>query len=131
VVALNFEFAPTLWESNPLVEETLDQVAVKYGPLVYCVESNDLPAGVKLTDVALALGRGPKAFTAQREKIESANVLTLTLPAFARERPKWDATQLYREASQPPQRDIGLKFVPYYAWGNRGDTEMTVWLPAR
>lgn len=132
VVAIDFTFAPTLWEANPLVEETLDQVAVKYGPLVYCVESNDLPAGVKLTDVALALGKSsPAAAQSRRERIDSASVLTLTLPAVARAQPKWEAAQLYREASQPPWRDIALKFVPYYAWGNRGDTEMSVWLPAR
>jgi DUF1680 family protein len=47
------------------------------------------------------------------------------------QRPAWDGKQLYREASRTPPREFELKFVPYYAWGNRGDTEMTVWLPAR
>jgi DUF1680 family protein len=28
-------------------------------------------------------------------------------------------------------RPISIKLVPYFAWGNRGDTEMTVWLPVR
>jgi DUF1680 family protein len=131
VVAIAFDFAPTLWEANPLVEETVNQVAVKYGPLVYCVESNDLPAGVKLTDLALALGRSPTGARAQREKIDSANVLTLTLPALAEMRPDWSGGGLYREMTRSAAREIGLKFVPYYAWGNRGDTEMSVWLPAR
>ena len=54
--------------------------AVKYGPLVYCVESNDLPAGVSLKDVALALGRTPAKFAAHKEKIANAEVLTLTAP---------------------------------------------------
>ncbi len=131
IVTLAFEFAPTLWEANPLVEETLGQVAVKYGPLVYCVESNDLPPGVKLTDVAVALGRAPGHFTTARETIGGASVLTLTAPAFAWQRPAWDGRQLYREVGAPPVRDFALKLVPYYAWGNRGDTEMTTWLPAR
>ncbi len=131
VVAYTMEFTPTLWESNPLVEETLDQVAVKYGPLVYCVESNDLPAGVKLTDVALALAGTPANFTFAREKIAGADVLTLTTSAVSLARPAWTAQQLYREAARTPPRPISLKFVPYYAWGNRGDTEMSVWLPVR
>jgi DUF1680 family protein len=130
-VTVDFTFSPTLWEANPLVEETVGQVAVKYGPLVYCIESNDLPAGVKLSDVALAIGRAPSAFTARREEIDSAHVVTLTLPAMARLQPKWDGSRLYREATAAPARDIGLKFVPYFAWGNRGDTEMSVWVPAR
>jgi DUF1680 family protein len=85
---------------------------------------------VKLTDVVMAIDRaGP--FTSRREKIESASVVTLTGPAQALQRPAWSSAQLYREAGRTPPRDIALKFVPYYAWGNRGDTDMSVWLPAR
>jgi DUF1680 family protein len=131
VVELALDFSPVLLEANPLVEETLNQVAVKHGPLVYCVESNDLPAGVKLTDVALALRARPAAFTTAREKIAGASVLTLSTSALALDRPAWDPTQLYREAVRTAPREIGLKLVPYYAWGNRGDTEMSVWLPVR
>jgi DUF1680 family protein len=128
-VALDLAFQPVLVEANPLVEETLNQVAVKYGPLVYCLESNDLPAGVRLQDVAL--GRTPGAFTPQREMIDRTQILTLTVPAFALSRPAWQPNQLYRETTATAPLVITVKFVPYYAWGNRGDTEMSVWLPAR
>lgn len=130
-VALDLAFAPVLVEANPLVEETLNQVAVKYGPLVYCVESNDLPKDVSLKDVAIALGRNAADFKPQREKIANAEVLTLTGPALALTRPTWNSNQLYREAAPTAPRNIRLKLIPYYAWDNRGDTEMTVWLPAR
>jgi DUF1680 family protein len=131
VVELAMEFRPTLWEANPLVEETLDQVAVKYGPLVYCVESNDLPPGVKLTDVALALDGRSERFTARREKIDNTTVLAFSVPALARQGAAWMPQQLYREAGRTPPREFALTLVPYYAWGNRGDTDMTVWLPVR
>lgn len=131
VVTLELEFSPVLVEANPLVEETLNQVAVRYGPLVYCVESNDLPEGVQIEDVALALGRAPAAFVPARETIAGADVLTLTVPAIALKRPEWKSDELYREVALPTVQNIRLKLVPYYAWGNRGDTEMTVWLPAR
>jgi uncharacterized protein len=130
-LALDLAFKPALVEANPLVEETVNQVAVKYGPLVYCVESNDLPEGVSLKDVAIALGRSPGAFTSQREKIGQTDVLTLSVPALALTSPTWTAQQLYREVGTAAPREISLKFVPYYAWGNRGDTDMSVWLPAR
>ena len=55
----------------------------------------------------------------------------LTTKALSLQRPAWNAAQLYREAAPPRARDIQLTFIPYYAWGNRGDTEMTVWLPVR
>ncbi len=131
VVELHMDFKPALWEANPLVEETVNQVAVKYGPLVYCVESNDLPEGVALEDVALATGRGKLEFTPRREKIVNANLLTFTVPALALQRAGWTDGRLYREVTPAEPKQIQLELVPYFAWGNRGDTEMTVWLPVR
>jgi uncharacterized protein len=131
VVTLDFQFKPVLLEANPLVEETLNQVSVKYGPLVYCLESNDLPAGVRLSDVAIALDDKNRQFALRSEKIANARVLTLSLPALQISRPAWQPGQLYREVGPAPSRAFELKLVPYYAWGNRGDTEMSVWLPVR
>lgn len=131
VVTLDLNFKPALWEANPLVEETLNQLTVRHGPLVYCLESNDLPEGVRLTGVALALDAAHRKFEPRRETIAGANVVTLTLPALALGQRPWAAGQLYREAATPTPREFPLKLVPYYAWGNRGDTEMSVWLPQR
>jgi DUF1680 family protein len=130
-VALDFDFSPVLLEANPLVEETTDQIAVRCGPIVYCVESNDLPAGVSLADVAVALDPVHRRFTSQREQIVNAHVVALTLPAFARQAAPWQPGQLYREARTAAAREFPLKLVPYFSWGNRGDTEMSVWLPVR
>src|SRR5207249_11467727 len=52
-VDLDLPMTTELIEANPLVEETLGQVAVKRGPIVYCLESPDLPKGVRLCDVAI------------------------------------------------------------------------------
>jgi uncharacterized protein len=131
VVALDLRFGAHLWEANPLVEETVGQVAVKYGPLVYCVESNDLPAGVRLQDVALSRQRAPGHFATEPETIVNAHLLALTVPAVALEQPAWSPGQLYREVGAPAGREFTLKLVPYFAWDNRGDTEMSVWLPTR
>jgi len=40
----------------------------------------------------------------------------------------WE-NQLYREISDRDNQQVKLKLIPYYAWGNRGHSEMTVWLP--
>ena len=37
--------------------------------------------------------------------------------------------QLYRELSAAAPTAIDLRLIPYYAWGNRGRSEMTVWMP--
>ncbi|HWA24053.1 MAG TPA: beta-L-arabinofuranosidase domain-containing protein [Lacunisphaera sp.] len=129
-VQFEMHFKPVILEANPLVEETLNQAAVKYGPLVYCLESNDLPKDVSLRDVALS-STHPDVFTVQHERIAGTEVATLDLPAHVLHRSAWKPGQLYREADDAAPQDIRLRLVPYYAWGNRGDTEMTVWLPVR
>ncbi len=129
-VDFDMTFKPTLWEANPLVEETLGQVTLKCGPLVYCVESNDLPAGVRLKDVVVNLG-ARSSFEAKRESISGASLVTLSFDALALQRADWSDRELYREVGSHTPSPVRIKAVPYYAWGNRGDTEMTVWLPAR
>jgi DUF1680 family protein len=129
-VNLEMSFQPTFWEANPLVEETLGQVALRNGPLVYCVESNDLPADVRLTDLAIPLSRTP-SFTSTRTTVVGANVVALKTNARTIGRSRWSDDALYREVQHGASRDVEVSFVPYYAWGNRGDTEMTVWLPVR
>jgi DUF1680 family protein len=130
-VELDLPFGASLWESNPLVEETLNQVAVRYGPLVYCLESCDLPKGVCIEDVALSSEVSRGAFVPTKERICGAEMMTLTVPALQIARSKGSDAALYSEADSAPPRSIRVKLVPYYAWGNRGDAEMTVWIPVR
>ena len=37
-------------------------------------------------------------------------------------------TALYHEYEQPVYEDVTLKFIPYFAWANRGENEMMVWV---
>lgn len=37
----------------------------------------------------------------------------------------------YRPVSPKKPAQIDLRLIPCYAWGNRGKTEMSVWLPVR
>ena len=46
-IQLNFPMPAELIEAHPLVEETANQVAIKRGPVVYCLESADLPEGTR------------------------------------------------------------------------------------
>jgi DUF1680 family protein len=74
---LTLDFARCCWRRIRSVEETLNQVAVKFGPLVYCLESNDLPEGVQLRDVVLALDRTAPRLKPQSEKIGATRVVAL------------------------------------------------------
>ena len=129
-IVLDLPVKPTFWEANPLVEETRNQVAVKYGPLVYCLESVDLPAGVNILDLALSLERGSEIST-QQDRIGNASVLSLTIPALRLPQSDWNRETLYRPIPLTGPEIVQTRWIPYYAWGNRGDHDMTVWIPLR
>jgi hypothetical protein len=44
--------------------------------------------------------------------------------------PKSDpSSALYRHVAGGPTERIKLRLIPYYAWSNRGQGDMTVWVP--
>jgi DUF1680 family protein len=43
---------------------------------------------------------------------------------------KWN-NNLYREVPANTPKMINVQLIPYYAWGNRGHAEMSVWMPVR
>lgn len=120
---LILDMPATLLESNPLVEETKNQVAVKRGPVVYCLESADLP-DVKVFDIMI-----PAFIKLQptQMKINSGNVIALTGEARSLQSSNWKNT-LYKEMNTTV-KPVKIKLIPYYAWANRGKTDMTVWMP--
>lgn len=123
-VQLDFPTQPTLIESHPLVEETRNQLAVRRGPIVYCLESLDLPPGVVIADVGIGLGA---KITPRRDRNLLGDVVVLDAELLVSDSRPW-TKQLYREAKPSLDRLITAPLVPYYAWGNRGAGEMTVWL---
>lgn len=124
-VELSFPMKTRLLEAHPLVEEARNQVAVMRGPFVYCLESTDLPRSVGLHSVALPREISFKhRFDAQL----LGRVMLLEGRAESMADRPW-SDELYRERKPLPSRPIDIKLIPYYAWGNRGTSEMTVWLP--
>jgi DUF1680 family protein len=122
-IELELDMPATLMESNPLVEETRNQVAVKKGPIVYCLESADLPRN-KVFDVMISPN---SKFRSIPMKIENGNIMALTTEARILQNTDWKNT-LYRELNTKT-KPVKLTLIPYFAWANRGKTEMTVWMP--
>lgn len=127
VVELDFPMPPQLMEAQPLVEETLNQIALKRGPLVYCLESTDLPRDVRLVDVTIPENIN---LAARHDGRLLGGMVVLEGKVFARSSDAWRG-QLYREFQPGPSKSVEARFVPYFAWGNRGKSDMTVWLPIR
>jgi DUF1680 family protein len=125
IVDLDLRMETELIEANPLVEETLGQVAVKRGPIVYCLESPDLPDGLRITEVGIPTDA---TFLARYDQRLLGGVVVLDTTLHAKTTAPW-RNQLYREFTAPAYRPIKTKLIPYSVWANRGKAEMSVWLP--
>ena len=125
VIKLNLPMEVKLMESNPLVEESRNQVAVKRGPIVYCAESVDLPPGKKLSSVSIPLHT---KWTTITVTIDNSKVQALKANVNWNTNTNWNKKLYQPVTSSTPQSGV-LKLIPYYAWANRGHSEMAVWMP--
>ena len=61
VIRLHMEMPVQVLQANPQVADDAGRVAVQRGPVVYCMEEFDQPAGVTMSDLAVDLGQKPQA----------------------------------------------------------------------
>lgn len=101
--------------ANRQVHDCAGRIAVTRGPLVYCIEGVD--NGDDLKSVAIDI-TGEFA-VADREFLLPSLTATGYRPA--------ESEALYAPAGDNYE-PIPLKLIPYYAFANRGTTEMHVWL---
>jgi len=109
--------------SHPHVAENAGKVALQRGPVVYCLEQCDHSADVRsivLPDRARLKARFDRKLLGGVATIEGTGLA----PSLA----GWRG-QLYRAASAAKTRPVKMKAVPYYAWDNRAEGAMTVWMP--
>jgi len=122
VIVLELPMPAVLMEANPLVEETRGQVAVRRGPVVYCVESPDLGAGETVASVAL-----PSKIDLQPTPMSIGKSRMMALTGHAYLLPASDG-RLYQELPATAPKAITIKLIPYFAWANRGASDMSVWM---
>ncbi|GEA02250.1 hypothetical protein KUL17_11470 [Alteromonas sp. KUL17] len=123
VIELDMPMHIKLIEGHERIEEVRNQVAVKRGPIVYCIESPDLPESASITDVYLP---SKSKLSVQKQPSFLGGVTTIEGEILLR---KDRGTGMYRDVSQPEFESISTQFVPYFAWSNRGEAEMSVFLP--
>ncbi len=123
-ITLEFDMPVRIVEANPLVEESRGQVAIMRGPIVYCAESQDL-GGTDIDNIVIPVDA---QFHPVETTIAGSRIMALEGEVLVRDEASWTG-RLYREASTTKQKKT-IRLIPYYAWGNRGKSEMTVWLPA-
>ena len=95
------------------VEANHNRICLTRGPFVYCAESDDNQFPVRQAYFETL----PENFTIEvKQDSLMRGIHFVTVPAKA-----------VQEGSTP--KDVSLKLLPYYAWNNRSDSAMIVWIP--
>jgi DUF1680 family protein len=102
--------------SREEVKENENRVALQYGPMVYCFESED-----NYGSVWNILVPEDAQFEIEEGDVLDEKVLTLTaqLPVLV---PGYDQQSVQTRSRK-------MTAVPYYTWCNRGNNGMQVWMP--
>jgi len=133
VIELDLPMPVRLVEANPLVEEAKNQVAVMRGPIVYCLEGQDIsvPGGSaagkpRINDCAIP---ADATFREVPVTISGTTMTALETDALVTNDCPWDNSTLYRELRPAAKQKVKVRLIPYYAWDNRGIDDMSLWLP--
>lgn len=115
-VTLELDMPVRFVAANPRVHADAGRVAVMRGPVVYCAEGRD--NGADLSAVAVDLHG---EFLVQGGEWLLPRLQTTAFRPLA-------VNCLYPDAEAVTYEAFPLTLIPYYAFANRGETEMQVWL---
>lgn len=142
-VVLDLGIQPRLTAAHPRVDAVRGCVALERGPLVYCLEQADQPGAPRLDDILLDTTAG---LTTRHRPGLLGGITTLVGSGLLR-RPGPAPADWWPYRSVPsgtPDADraphdtrawngaavpVELTAIPYYAWANRHQGSMRVWLP--
>lgn len=112
---IEFELEPTWVASHPRVLDNLGKIALRRGPLVYCLEEVDL-------------GEPPQSFRVDLSQEPTVDGEAIEVPGLVIARD--ESPDLYAGLGELRVDFCTARFTPYHRWGNRGLGAMQVWVSA-
>ncbi len=146
VVDFDFPMPVHMVAANPLVREDAGKVAFVRGPLAYCAEGVDNGANLHLLHADTArIASDPSCVSvdsivfhagaaAQDEQglgeVDAVDMpmTTLAIPAWREVEDSAQTSALYHDWRPAERKTTTATLIPYFAWANRGENEMTVFL---
>ena len=122
LLKLRFAMKVEVMQADSRVRQDEGKVAIMRGPVVYCLEEADNGQGLPLVRV-----KPDAVFT--EEKTDELGFTMIMLRVNAKtKKPVTVENGLYQTWQKPVYEGKELRFIPYYAWANRGEGEMEVWV---
>jgi uncharacterized protein len=137
VLTYHLDISPRLTIADRRIDAVRGAAAIERGPLVYCFEQADQPAGTDLEDLALVPG-DLRERVASMPGVGSTVLIDTAAVSQAGDgeatpgapglpyRPHPDGTA---PAASPSGDQVAATAIPYFQWDNRDARAMRVWLP--
>lgn len=127
-ITLDFQMQVHMKAARPEVREDIGKVAFTRGPITYCMEEADNGRNLHLykadTD---RIGRECQGVAVERTEELGHPMTVLKVPGLRQMQEESLGSGLYEDYTLCEEA-VTLTFVPYYAWNNRGEGEMSVWI---
>ena len=117
-IELELDMTPQRCYSHVLVRENQGSVCLQRGPLVYCLEGVDQNHDLRTLRIAA---------NGHIRALDKKPILGGIVPLEAEGLSLESKPDLY-SFTKPTTSPVQLKLIPYYAWGNRRLTQMSVWI---
>lgn len=128
VVGLEFPMHTIMTAAHPFVREDVGKVAFTRGPIVYCAEEKDNGRNMHLYKADReSIGENCGNIAVVGGSIDGHEMMMLEIPVL-HEMADTKQRRLYTEYRECEYRKEKLKMIPYYAWANRGEGEMRIWI---
>lgn len=118
-ICIEYPMKTVVMKANSMVREDCGKVAIRRGPMVYCMEEADNGRNLHLLNITLP----PKT---EDEKMKYGKQTFVRIKAEGT-RSQIENKALYTEFTQDKSDPVTLVYVPYFFWNNRGKGEMQVW----
>ncbi|MNJ54978.1 Non-reducing end beta-L-arabinofuranosidase [compost metagenome] len=121
-VTLTLDMPVMRIHSHPHVRDNIGKVALQRGPFVYCLEQID--NGAHLHQIVLPQDT---ELNIRHDADLLGGITVIEGQGLRIDDSSWSG-ELYSAEALPKESATKVTFIPYYAWANRGENEMSVWV---
>ena len=120
-IELNLDITPKFMQANPKVRADAGKAAIQRGPLVYCLEEIDNGSNLNAVSVDIS-----EELLEEFDNDLLGGAVIVKAKGLRIQEEDW-GNELYG-AFEVKTKEVQLKAVPYFIWGNRTPGEMSVWI---